>query len=137
MIICKCITLHRVTVYHVVWCCCISLSVLLPVEVRCYMFVQRRLTRIARCDTMSHLTADAVRFRTSLARNARCNTMSHLTAAGCRRSRAKSKEQRTRLRKWPPRGRYQTLPHQRLVLASPRGCSIHNLFYLLDWWDLY
>ena len=30
---------------------------LLPVEVRCYMFVQGYLARNARCNTMSHLTA--------------------------------------------------------------------------------
>ena len=41
----------------------------------------RCLARNARCDTISHLTADAV-FCTRLARNTRCNTMSHLTAAG-------------------------------------------------------
>ena len=31
-----------------------------PVEVRCYMFVKRCLARSTRCNTMSHLTADAV-----------------------------------------------------------------------------
>ena len=32
---------------------------LLPVEVRCYISCFRRLARSARCNTMSHLTADA------------------------------------------------------------------------------
>ena len=58
--------------------------IILPVEVRCYMSSFRCLARNARCDTMLHLTPDAVFLRTRLERNARCNTMSHLTAAGCR-----------------------------------------------------
>ena len=56
---------------------------ILPVKVRCSMFVQSCLARNARCNAMSHLTAVAVAVsRTCLARNGRCNTMSHLTAAG-------------------------------------------------------
>ena len=54
-----------------------------PVEVRCHISCFRCLVRNARCNTMSHLDADAV-LCTHLARNARCNTMSHLTAEGCR-----------------------------------------------------
>ena len=47
----------------------VALFALLPVEVRCYTSCFRRLVRNARCNTMSHLTADAV-FRMRLARNA-------------------------------------------------------------------
>ena len=60
------------------------LNHLLPVEVRCDISRVRCLAWSARCNTMSHLTADAVFFRTCLARNTWCDTMSHLTtAAGC------------------------------------------------------
>ena len=57
----------------------------LPVEVRCYVSCFRGLARNTRCNTLSHLTADAV-FRTCLARNPRCKTMSHLTASQVRRA---------------------------------------------------
>ena len=58
------------------------LAMLLPMEVRCYISCFRCLARNARCNTMSHLTADAV-CCTCLARNARCSTTSLLTAIGC------------------------------------------------------
>ena len=44
----------------------VSFHDLLPVEVRCYISCFRGLVRNARCNIMSHLTADAV-FRTLLA----------------------------------------------------------------------
>ena len=60
----------------------VLVAMVLPVEVRCYLSCFRCLVRNARCNTMTHLTADAV-CCARLARSAWCNTMSHLTAAGC------------------------------------------------------
>jgi len=50
------------------------------VEVRCYILICRCLARDARCNTTSHLTADAG--FSYMYRAKHLNTMSHLTAAG-------------------------------------------------------
>ena len=58
------------------------LNSLLPVVARCYISCFRCIVRNPRCNTMSHLSADAVSLCISRAKRL-MYTMSHLAAAGC------------------------------------------------------